>query len=594
MDIYLKLFEVLFPVFFIVSIGVFLGKKNPNFDTSFITTYSGNFGTPALVIFALTAGGVTFDIFKEFFFYGLILLTSFGIVGLIFLIIMKKDYIRELPTFILPNTGNMGIPICLFAYGELGMGIAAAISSLVVLLHFTLNIFLAKRAFDFITIFKSPAFYAIIVTVLLLFFEQPIPQFVMNTVMLLAYGMIVMILMSLGVALTQMKVFSFKDAVITSTGRVILGPIIGFALIKLFNLSGVSAGVVLIQSAMPSAILCYLVASMYSPKVIVDNITSTIANATSIGINTFAYGQCFSDPNDPIRVRINAVLGKYDITDNTYYYSKGDTAKIRTLGVEDTKFKSKNWFYNVAPSYKVKSVKLLDSSDLTYEITLSVNHYFRIGDAATLIDANDAQKITSIINIPSAKSIVIRGQGNLNLNTTWDIKRNILTVNSSSFPSSSLYTANIQNVYKNNSKLLVASPSLPSYDNQPLDVYSQTVTFTGTYIGEEWNISPFSDHGFYTGEIVYYIPEKVNYEYFTSTGTKKTGVKVNSSLFAGDIGYIVTGLVGSQEVKDRIPPNEKIYIVYRVDANNIKLAQNITNISTGKFISLDNSIDGTN
>ena len=44
MDIYLKLFEVLFPVFFIVCIGYFLGKKNPNFDTSFITTYSGNFG----------------------------------------------------------------------------------------------------------------------------------------------------------------------------------------------------------------------------------------------------------------------------------------------------------------------------------------------------------------------------------------------------------------------------------------------------------------------------------------------------------------------------------------------------------------------
>ena len=68
MDIYLKLFEVLFPVFFIVGIGFLLGKKNPNFDTSFITTYAGNFGTPALVIFALTAGGVTFDIFKEFFF----------------------------------------------------------------------------------------------------------------------------------------------------------------------------------------------------------------------------------------------------------------------------------------------------------------------------------------------------------------------------------------------------------------------------------------------------------------------------------------------------------------------------------------------
>ena len=286
MDIYLKLFEVLFPVFFIVGIGVFLGKKNPNFDTSFITTYSGNFGTPALVIFALTAGGVTFDVFKEFFIYAIILLAAFGIVGLVFLVLMKKDYIRELPTFILPNTGNMGIPICLFAYGELGMGIAASISSLVVLLHFTLNIFLAKRAFDFQIIFKSPAFYAIIFTVLLLYFEQPIPQFVMNTVMLLAYGMIVMILMSLGVALTQMKVFSFKDALITSTGRVIIGPIIGFVVVKIFDLTGAAAGVVLLQSSMPSAILCYLIASMYSPKEIVDNISSTIVVSTIMSLTT--------------------------------------------------------------------------------------------------------------------------------------------------------------------------------------------------------------------------------------------------------------------------------------------------------------------
>ena len=286
MDIYLKLFEVLFPVFFIVGIGFLLGKKNPDFDTSFITTYAGNFGTPALVIFALTAGGVSFEVFKEIFFYALILLSAFGIVGLIFLVLMKKDYIRELPPFFLPNTGNMGIPICLFAYGELGMGIAAAISSLVVLLHFTLNIFLAKRAFDFQTIFKSPAFYAIIVTVLFLYFEQPFPQFVMNTVMLLAYGMIVMILMSLGVALTQMKVFSFKDAIITSTGRVIIGPLIGLAVIKLFDLSGISAGVILIQSSMPSAILCYLVASMYSPKVIVDNISSTIVVSTIMSLVT--------------------------------------------------------------------------------------------------------------------------------------------------------------------------------------------------------------------------------------------------------------------------------------------------------------------
>ncbi len=286
MELYLKLFEIIFPVFFVIAIGYYLGKKNPNLDTSFITNYAANFGTPSLIIFALTSTGVTFAIFAEYFIYALILLINFGIVGIIFLILMKKDYIRELPPFILPNTGNMGIPICLFAYGKLGMGVAAAISSLVVFLHFTLNVFLAKKEFDFIVVLKSPSFYAILIIVAFLYFEIDMPQFVLNTVMLLAYTMIVLILMSLGIALTQMKIFSFKSAFISSIGRVIVGPIIGFILIKIFNLSGFAAGVLLIQSSMPSAILCYLVASMYSPKEVVDNISSMIVLSTIMSLIT--------------------------------------------------------------------------------------------------------------------------------------------------------------------------------------------------------------------------------------------------------------------------------------------------------------------
>ena len=44
MELYIKLFEVLSPVFFIVGIGYFLGKKKSDIDTTFITNYSANFG----------------------------------------------------------------------------------------------------------------------------------------------------------------------------------------------------------------------------------------------------------------------------------------------------------------------------------------------------------------------------------------------------------------------------------------------------------------------------------------------------------------------------------------------------------------------
>ena len=174
------------------------------------------------------------------------------------------------------------------------MGVAAAISSLVVTLHFTLNIFLAKKKFDFNVIIKSPSFYAILITVGILYFQIETPRFVINTVMLLAYTMIVLILMSLGIGLTQMKVFSFQQSIITSIGRVIVGPIIGFIIIKMFNLSGFAAGVLLIQSSMPSAILCYLVASMYSPKKIVDNISSMIVVSTLMALVTVPITVCFA------------------------------------------------------------------------------------------------------------------------------------------------------------------------------------------------------------------------------------------------------------------------------------------------------------
>ena len=286
MELYLKLFEVLFPVFFIVAIGYFLGKKNPKFDTTFITNYSGNFGAPALFIFAITSSGVTYSVFSEYFIYAVIALTSFALIGVIFLFFLKKDISRELPPYFLPNTGNMGIPICLFAYGALGMGVAAAISSLVILLHFTINIFLASKKFDIKIILKSPPTYAVIVAVFFLYFDLEMPKVVINTVMLLGYAMIVLILMSLGVSLTQLKVFSLKDSIISSIGRVIIGPIIGFLIIKIFNLTGFAAGVLLIQSAMPSAILTYLVAEMYSPKKVVDSISSMIVVSTLMSLVT--------------------------------------------------------------------------------------------------------------------------------------------------------------------------------------------------------------------------------------------------------------------------------------------------------------------
>jgi len=286
MEIYLKLFEVIFPVFFVVGIGYYLGKKNPKLDTTFITNFGANIGSPAIVFYSVTTTGLTFDLFKSYFAYYLLAIIGFSIIGIIFLFILKKDIAMELPPFILPNTGNMGLPICLFAYGSQGLGVAGAISSLIILFHFTLGVFLASKKFTFDVIVKSPSFYAVIISILFLYFNIEVPNFLINTTELLTYATIFLILMSLGIALTRLKVFSFNKALISSIARVFIGPIIGFYIIKYFNLSGYAAGVLLIQCAMPSAVLTYLVGSIYSPKQVVDNIASMIVVSTILSFIT--------------------------------------------------------------------------------------------------------------------------------------------------------------------------------------------------------------------------------------------------------------------------------------------------------------------
>ena len=294
MELYLKLIDVIVPVFFVIGIGYYLGKKNPDINTDFITTFAGNVGTPAMIFYTITTTGVTLSVFTEYFIYALVVIGGFSFVGILFLLLLKKDFISELPPLILPNTGNMGIPICLFAYGTAGLGVASSIASVIILLHFTLGVLLAKKSFSLKILVKNMPIYAIIISVIFLYFEWDVPGYLENTTFLLTYATIFLVLMSLGIALTRLKVVSWSHASILGGVRVIIGPLIGFALIKFLNLEGFAAGVLLIQSCMPSAVLTYLVGSMYSEKKVVDSVASVIVTSTIMSFLTIPIVVYFS------------------------------------------------------------------------------------------------------------------------------------------------------------------------------------------------------------------------------------------------------------------------------------------------------------
>ena len=295
------------------------------------------------------------------------------------------------------------------------------------------------------------------------------------------------------------------------------------------------------------------------------NVTGIMEDASTIGINTFAYAPY---NGEDIRVRINSIISDVSYPDNTVNYGNGDTARIKTLGVNEKSVKGTNWVYNISPNYKVNKVSLVDASDFTYRINLNVKSYLKIGDTITLIGSDGSNKTSTVIDAVSSKEFLIRGQGQILTSLTYTIRRNLRNILSNSYPTSISYLTDVQNVYKekSESKYLVASSSIPFYNAQPLESSDRSVTFSGSFSGDTFEISPLNDHGFQTGDAIYYTPQKTTKKTVSASGKVTTKEIVSSFLFA-----------------------EGLYFIKRISDSTVKFARSKSNIYQSKFVSLSSA-----
>ena len=311
--------------------------------------------------------------------------------------------------------------------------------------------------------------------------------------------------------------------------------------------------------------------SSYSSKSLtqfygVTEINSEIADTSVVGINTFAYGRSKLDQDELIQVRINSVLGEFNLPDNTKSLLSGGKINVTNLGISEKSYKTSKWIYNVSPIYKVINLELIDFANYTYKVTLNVSNQFKSGDNVN-ISLNNIKKGTKIVSITGEKTFSIRGQGVLDTNAVYTIQRKIQKVSSTTYPLAEIYSTDVDNVYKNNSEeYLVSSPSIPHYDSQPLTANNRILNFSGTFLGDEFEISPGIEHGFYTGDAIYYRSQLINETYIDEGGNTNTREVSDIALFA-----------------------EGLYFVKRVNGSTLKFAKSRTDLFNLNFVSLDNS-----
>ena len=238
-----------------------------------------------------------------------------------------------------------------------------------------------------------------------------------------------------------------------------------------------------------------------------------IDNGAVLEQNTFAYSTGIGSTGGT-RVRIRSVLNELEIP-NTSRQTVGAKAKIKSLGKMGTNFKQNNWFFNTAQSYDIESVILVDNVNKTYKINSKDDTLFRTGDFVFVTDVNNVRLpgkfvVTDVFN---NRTFLIRGEGISDLSILKKVTRQISKVDSDLHKNLNDLTANIQNIYVDDDKVLVASHSLPSVSlygtNLKLNPKTQKVVFSGEVAQnqEEIKITSGIDHNFFTGDAVYYTPE---------------------------------------------------------------------------------------
>ncbi len=263
MDMLGEIFNVVAPIFVCCGIGFFWVKNGFDYDTSLITRLVTNIGFPCLIFSVMSKSEMTEEIFEEMSIAAFVSVVIFFALGATFLKTLKLSQLAYLPSLALANTGNMGLPLCLFSFGSTGLAYGFAYFWVQILMVFCLGSTMAAKSLNFKIILRLPLIWAIAVAFVFNYFDFKLPSGFNNTVKLLGDFAIPLCLITLGASLADLKINSIKHSVIFSFFRLSSGFLIGVLLSELLGFDGVVRGVLIIMCSMPSAVFNYLFAELY-------------------------------------------------------------------------------------------------------------------------------------------------------------------------------------------------------------------------------------------------------------------------------------------------------------------------------------------
>ena len=271
-----QIIGIIFPVVAIVLVGYFYASKfQPNMDSANIINL--NIFLPALMFSVLSRESFQIQNYQLLAFSSVIIILGSGIIAWIIAKVLDINIKTFVPPMMFNNTGNVGLPIAVLAFGEIALGAAVVLFAIEMLLHFTFGAYILSKNSNFLPVFRSPILIATLagIGINLIDLELWLPATQM--IDLLGQAAIPLLLFTLG---TRLIVINFNDWKIGILGA-ILCPISGLVmvliLVQFFDFETLHYQQIILFSVLPPAVLNHVMAEKYQQQ------PETVASIVMIG-----------------------------------------------------------------------------------------------------------------------------------------------------------------------------------------------------------------------------------------------------------------------------------------------------------------------
>lgn len=263
MSLFVTVSQIVAPVFLLALIGVVWVRLGYDYSVQFVTRLAMTLGVPCLIFSALMEtqidrAALLTTVWATIATYTLVTVAFFAFVK-----VAGLDVQTYLAPLIFGNTGNLGLPLALFAFGDEGLGYAVVVFALMGIYSFTFGIWLVSGGGSPRKVVQEPLVWATVAGGVFMWNGWQTPGWLTNTIGLIGQMAIPLMLITLGVALARLTPARFLRSVLISATKIAGCATAAYGVGIWFSLSPIPLAILVLQVSTPVAVTSYLLAEKY-------------------------------------------------------------------------------------------------------------------------------------------------------------------------------------------------------------------------------------------------------------------------------------------------------------------------------------------